>query len=277
MTTVNLTEKKNALFAAIACHPRAAVAFNGGEDSLLIAAAMVEVLGSENAVAVIATSDLNPKRERKLAAELARAVGIPLIECKIDIFSHPNVIENNAKRCYYCKRLLYTAMRDKVLAEGYDVLFDGSDFDDSIETRPGRIAVRELGITNPLAELGLTRPQARQLCAMMGVPTANCVSLSCLATRLPCGAAITRGKLQQIDKAEMALEDMGFSDVRVRHHGDVARIEMRLHGDIERAALGNTPKEIAKVVRSCSRFAFVTLDLEGYRRGSLNNAIMHDD
>nr|MDD6336258.1 ATP-dependent sacrificial sulfur transferase LarE [bacterium] len=258
--------KCDALIAQLKGYQKAAVAFSGGVDSSLLAAALVKAVGPENALAITAVTDLHTRREREQASQIAKALGIRHLVCPVDIYEVSGLVENGAKRCYYCKKTVFGAMQAMAEDNGFDILLDGSNADDAGDFRPGRIAVRELGIPSPLLTCGLSKEDIREASQLLGVPGGDRPSLACLATRLPIGTPITHSRLQQIDSAETALEELGFAGARVRHHGEIARIEVAPE-DLEKATVGDMPKKMSEAVRSLGHFAFVTLDLEGYRRG----------
>jgi len=253
----------------LASYGGAAIAFNGDVDSILVAACLVEAVGSDKALAITVVTDMHPVRERKLAADMAAAVGIRQVECPVDVFAYPDIISNGSKRCYYCKKTLFTAMKNTARQEGFDVFLDGTDLDDTAGNRAGLKAIREAGVQSPLADMKFSKEDVREVSQLMGLPGSLRNPLACLATRLPAGKPITRGKMVQIDRAEDAIEAMGFVNVRVRHHGDLARIELRHAEEIARAATPDVAAEIAKQLREKCRFNFVTLDMEGYRRSSV--------
>jgi uncharacterized protein len=178
--------------------------------------------------------------------------------------------ENPPDRCYHCKRELFLKLANIAKEERLPWIAEGSNVDDRGDYRPGRRALRELGVRSPLDEAGLTKAEVRELSRLLGLPTWDRPSLACLASRFPYGTKITREKLSQVDRAEEALRSMGIREVRVRHHGDVARVE------VGAAELGRVANELREeVVRRVKEagYAYVALDLEGYRTGAMNEVL----
>ena len=246
----------------------AVVAFSGGVDSTFLARVAREVLG-DRVLLVTATSATYPESELDEAKKLAARIGAThriIVSEEIDI---PGFSDNPPDRCYYCKRELFMKIRGIAECEGYQAVFDGSNADDLSDFRPGRRALSELGVISPLVEAGLTKKEIRALSAEMGLPTASKGSFACLASRFPYGDSITKEKLARVDRAEQTLRAMGFNQFRVRSHGDLARIE------IEPADLDNAWQRRADISVACKKagFVFVSLDLEGYRTGAMNEAL----
>lgn len=244
-----------------------AVAFSGGVDSTFLAAVAVRVLGAR-AVAVTALSPTYPEWERREAADLARRLAIKHVEITTHELDNPLFAHNPPDRCYYCKKELVEMVRKVAADEGLSVVADGSTRDDLSDHRPGRRAMCEGGVRSPLLEAGLTKDEVRELSRRLGLPTADKPSLACLASRIPYGSSITSDKLQAIDRLEGAVRSLGFRQLRVRHHGDVARIEV----ESDRIQQLCDPSLRAAVVRAAKEagFLYVAVDLEGYRTGSMN-------
>jgi len=246
------------------------VAFSGGVDSAFLAFAAREALGDE-ATAVTAVSEIFPAREIKEAEELASSIGIRLRKIRTRELDIPEYVANSPDRCYHCKLNLFRAILKAAEEIGASFVLDGSNNDDRGDYRPGMRALSELGIRSPLLEAGLGKNEIRELSRELGLPTWRKQSFACLASRIPYGERITAEKLKQVEEAEEVLRSMGFSVYRARHHGRLVRIEVS-EEEIEkavaaRAYLGKAMKEIG--------FDFVTIDLEGYRTGSLNEALNH--
>lgn len=246
------------------------VAFSGGVDSTFLVKVSKDILG-DNVLAVTASSLTFPEREMNEAVEFAKKVGarhmvIKSEELEIDGFS-----KNPKNRCYYCKRELFSKITDIAHQEGLKFVVDGSNADDTGDFRPGMTAARELGIRSPLLEAELTKNDIRQLSREMGLETWDKPSFACLSSRVPYGQEITPEKLKMIDEAEQFLLDLGIRQVRVRHHGDIARIEVARD---ERKKLFDTDimDGISKKLKEIG-FKYVTLDLEGYRTGSMNEVL----
>ena len=245
-----------------------AVAFSGGVDSSFLLAAAHAVLG-DRAFAVTAETCFISERESQEAAAFCRQYGIRQIVCHPMPLQSDTIRMNPPDRCYYCKKMLFTKMKDLAAANGAAVLADGSNMDDSADDRPGMRAIRELGICSPLRDAQLHKDEIRVLSAKMGLPTAYHPSNACLATRIPFGQPLTEQALHMVAQAEEYLHQMGFVQVRVRHHGDVARIESP-PDDFQR--LLSVRCEIAEAFRKIG-FSYAALDLIGYRTGSMNEVL----
>ena len=244
------------------------VAFSGGVDSTFLAFVAREVLG-EKTLAVTASSETFPSHEREEAERLAREMGIRhrIIETsELDI---PDFATNPPDRCYHCKRELFSKLKAIAAEEGLSHVADGTNADDLSDYRPGRRAIEELGVRSPLLEVALGKEDIRELSRLLGLTTWDKPAYACLASRFPYGEEITREGLTRVDEAERALRELGFALARVRSHGDVARLEVA-PGEIARAA--RERERIARAIRKAG-FAYVALDLEGYRTGSMNEAL----
>jgi uncharacterized protein len=244
-----------------------AVAYSGGVDSTFLAAVAFRVLGDKT-MAITAVSPTYPAWERKEALELAARIGIRHVELESHELDDPRFVENPSDRCYYCKKELVDVVRETAAANGLHVVADGSTMDDLCDHRPGRRAAREGGMRSPLMEAELTKEEVRTLSRLLGLPTADKPSLACLASRIPYGTRITPERLQAVDQVEAVLRQLGFKQLRVRHHGEVARIE------VEAGLLATLcqPEIRARVVAAAKAagFTYVAVDLEGYRTGSMN-------
>ena len=248
----------------------AAVAFSSGVDSTFLLRVAHEELGAR-AVAVTIRSHTFPKRELDEAVAFCRAEGIrhKIIDtCELDI---PGFAENPPDRCYHCKKELFGRILAFAKDNGLNAVLEGSNMDDDGDYRPGRRAIRELGILSPLHDVGLTKAEIRTLSREMGLPTSDKPSFACLASRFPYGERITAVGLERVEKAEQWLLDAGFglTQLRVRSHGDLARIEVPPY-DIPHLAA--RAAEIAAAFKEFG-FAYVTLDLRGYRTGSMNEVL----
>lgn len=249
---------------------KVAVAFSGGVDSTFLLAAAAEVL-HENVIAVTANSPAFPEREFSQAVDFARGLGVRHITFEFDPLSVNGVSHNPENRCYLCKKAIFSEIVEIAGQNGITHIADGSNMDDIGDYRPGMQALKELGIAKPLLDAGMTKDDIRKLSQSMGLPTWNKPSYACLATRIPYGQEITAEKLHLIDAAEQYLMDIGFRQVRVRYHGDVARIEVAVE---ERSRFFDT-EVMDKVNDKLTQtgFKYVTLDLKGYRTGSMNTGI----
>ncbi len=247
------------------------VAYSGGVDSVLLARVAHEELG-DHALAVIADSPSLPRRELAEALAIAERFSLPVQVVKTAEFANPDYLANPANRCYFCKHELFEELTPIARAGGYAVIAYGENASDIGDFRPGAAAAAEFQVRAPLKEAELTKAEIRAWSAQLGLPTAEKPQMACLSSRIPYGEAVTPEKLAIIEAAENVLRDLGFYDVRVRHHelphGRLARIEI---GPVEITKLlgGEAPAQIAAALRQLG-YAHVTLDLQGYRRGSLN-------
>jgi uncharacterized protein len=248
-----------------------AVAFSGGVDSTFLLSVARETLGRDRVLAVTAVSDIHPKGEIGDAKSLARRIGVRHLLVDPGDMKDRAFLANPPDRCYVCKRRVFSSLKALAAKHGMKTVADGTNADDSADYRPGRKALKELGIISPLAEAGLTKREIRSLSRKRGLPTWNRPALACLATRVPYGTRITPAILKRIDAAETALRALGFVQVRVRDHGDLARIEI---APAEMNAI-HKPGLFPKIVKrfKAAGYRTVTLDLEGYRTGSLNEAL----
>lgn len=245
----------------------ALVAYSGGVDSTLLAFVAHAVLG-DRCVAVLAVSDVHPASEIDEARATARALGFRLLEVETYELADPRFQANPPDRCYYCKGEMFALLRAVADARGMKWVLDGTNADDASDHRPGRRAAAEYGVVSPLLEVGLHKDEIRVLSQQLGLPTWDKPSMACLATRFPYGMPITEQMLERVSAAEAAARALGLKQVRVRAHGDVARIEVE-EPEMERAfALRD---QLAAAVKSAG-FSFVTQDLEGYRSGSFDQA-----
>jgi uncharacterized protein len=247
------------------------VAFSGGVDSTFLLKASLDALGSDNVVAVTATSLTYPERELEEARRLAKQLGARHLEIESEETDIPEFISNPPDRCYYCKHELFGKLSDVAKENGIAVVIDGSNFDDKSDHRPGSRAATELGVRSPLMEAGLTKDEIRELSRELDLPTWDKPSLACLSSRFPYGTSILPDKLKQVGEAEQFLREKGFRQLRVRHHEHTARIE------IAPEEFGHMLDEalIAEITAEFKRigYKYVTLDLEGYRTGSMNEVL----
>ncbi|HZM85646.1 MAG TPA: ATP-dependent sacrificial sulfur transferase LarE [Blastocatellia bacterium] len=246
------------------------VAFSGGVDSAYLAYIANEELGGR-ALAATGDSASYPTFQRELADQLTKRFGIVHEIILTEEFNDRNYTENPPNRCYYCKSELYDKLAQLALDRGFEVICDGTNADDVGDFRPGREAARERGVRSPLLESGLTKSEIRKLSRRADLPTWNEPASACLSSRVPYGQVVTIEKLSMIDKAEIALKQLGFRQVRVRHHGDIARIEVA-EQEMPRALDPEMARRMSAALKLLG-FKYVTLDLEGYRMGSLNEAL----
>lgn len=265
------TEKWDRLIELFSRMGRAAVAFSAGVDSTLLLKAAHEALGVD-VIAITGRSISFPERENREAESFCRSMGIKHITVDIDQMAVPGFAENTPERCYYCKKELFTAFINAAGENGFSQIAEGSNIDDLSDYRPGMRAVRELGVRSPLQEVGLTKREIRELSEMLGLPTWSKPPFACLATRFPYGVRITAEKLDAVGKAEQLLLDLGFRLVRVRAHGDIARIEIDRE-QILRIVEPEISNMIIKELRDLG-FLYVALELGGYQTGSMNRPLI---
>ncbi len=271
---VDVYEKQKKLLELLSGLGSAAVAFSGGVDSTFLLYSAFQALG-DRVLAVTARSLSFPERELHEAEHFCREKGIAQVvvdseELKIEGFSH-----NPVNRCYLCKSELFTKIRKIAGEHGITNILEGSNADDTGDFRPGLRAVAELGILSPLRKIGLTKAEIRRLSREQGLPTWNKQSFACLSSRFPYGDEITPAKLQRVDKAEQFLLDQGFRQVRVRVHGDLARIETDAAG-FKKLADEALRTAVYDRLRALG-FTYVSLDLKGYRTGSMNEVLTEKD
>jgi pyridinium-3,5-biscarboxylic acid mononucleotide sulfurtransferase len=241
------------------------VAYSGGVDSSLLLKLALDELG-ERAVAVLASSPAYPESEQQEARILARQLGARLVEVSTNEVELEAYTRNNSDRCFHCKEELFETLEPVRRDLGLDVIAYGATADDSDDHRPGHGSAVRRGIRFPLLEAGMGKPEIRAAARRLGLPNWNKASFACLSSRIPHGTQVTVEALRQIESAEAAIKALGFMQVRVRHHGDVARIEVE---PAEIAHLVSEREKVVEALRSAG-YRFVSLDLEGYATGSLN-------
>ena len=246
---------------------RVLVAFSGGVDSALLAVVAHEVLG-DGALAVTTVSEAYSVEETQAAAALAAHIGIRHESIRTNEMEEEGYLANAGNRCYFCKHVMYSELKAVADREGIAVVVDGTNADDLEDYRPGRKAASELGVWSPLIDLKVSKDEIRTLSDYYRLPTASKPAMACLSSRIPHGTRISVDKLQAVDAVERRLREFGFAQVRVRHHGDIARIE------VEAAAVERLSQEPVRggviAAAKAAGFAYVAVDLEGYRTGSLN-------
>ena len=268
-----LDEKQARLEALIAGLGRTLVAYSGGVDSALVLKVCVDVLGPENVLAVIAQSESYPSRELAAALEVAAGIGATVRVIQTAELTNADYAANPVNRCYFCKQTLFDDLWPLAEAEGYAAIVDGFNAEDVGDHRPGRQAARERGVRSPLLEAGLDKAGIRALSKQLGLPTWSKPSLAGLSSRIPYGTPVTAEALEQIDAAENALRDLGFPQVRVRHYSahKLAKIEV----DPALLPLQVEPGIREQVVERLKAVGYrqVTIDLAGYRSGSMNEVL----
>ena len=246
----------------------AVVAFSAGVDSTFVAAIAADVLG-ERAVAVTGVSPSIPQSEVEEAQSLAREIGIRHVLLDTSEMDRPGYVENTPLRCYHCKTELYSLLEEMAERDGFRFVLDGCNMDDLGDHRPGRVAAKEHKVRSPLMEAEMTKAEIRAYSKQRGLPTWDKPAMACLASRIPYGTSVTVGALDQIGAAEAFLRGIGLRQLRVRHHNDVARIEV----EPEHLALVLEHRE--RIVRRFKNlgYKYVTLDLAGFRSGSMNEGL----
>lgn len=246
----------------------AVVAFSAGVDSTFVAAVAADVLGAR-ALAVTGVSPSIPTSEVEEAEALARQIGVRHLLMDTSEMDRPGYVENSPQRCYHCKTELYSLLEEMAERDGIAFVLDGCNVDDLGDHRPGRVAAAEHRVRSPLMEAGLNKAEIREISRLRGLPTWDKPAMACLSSRIPYGTPVTVGALDQVGAAEAFLRALGFRQLRVRHHNDVARIEVE-------------PEELARVVEMRERivtrfnnlgYKYVALDLAGFRSGSMNEGL----
>jgi len=265
-----MEEKLQNLVGIIAEMGSLLVAYSGGVDSTLLLRVAKDVLG-DRVIAATAKSPTYPEREYEQAGAMASKLGVKHLTVITEELAHPEFFQNPPNRCYYCKRELFGQLRKLAYEQGLNWVVDGTNCDDLGDFRPGMKAALEMAVRSPLKEAGLTKQEIRSLSKRMGLPTWNKPSLACLASRFPYGDRITLSGLRMVAEAEDHLHGLGFEQVRVRHHNSVARIEVPLKemGRFFEAELRHQVVARLKLIG----YTYVTLDLQGYRSGSMNEVL----
>lgn len=241
--------------------------YSGGVDSTFLAAVATELLGGR-CVCVLASSETYPPSEVREAAEIAKSLGLNLLQINTDELQNEDFARNTPDRCFYCKTELFTKLANIAREKGIGFVADGANVDDLDDYRPGSRAAANLGVRSPLREAGFTKADIREASRKMGLPTWDKPSFACLSSRIPYGTRIAPDVLERLDAAERFLKQLGFRQVRVRHHDTVARIEVEA-ADIPRLASPEIREAIADEFNKLG-YTYTTLDLTGYRTGSMN-------
>ncbi len=249
----------------------AVTGFSGGVDSTFLLKVCADLLGEKN-IAITVKSELIPANEVDAAHDMAEKIGARHIVLEENILALPEFVQNYPNRCYICKKILFSQIKKSAELHGIRHCFDGSNIDDAADFRPGRIALDELNVRSPLAEAGFLKSDIRTLSKALNLPTWNKPALACLASRFPYYTEITKDALKQVENAEAFLKELGMNLFRVRHHDTLARIEL---GEEEKKLLLES-KLCTKIVKHLKKlgYKYVSLDLEGYRTGSMNEVLV---
>ena len=253
----------------VAPHGSALVAFSGGVDSSLALAVAARTLPKDKVLAVTSNNETYLPSELDLARDFAHSLGVEHLVVNTRELDDPNYASNPTNRCYFCKSTLYSDLTTLAGEKGYGCVVDGANKDDEGDYRPGRKAAKELGVVSPLSVAGVGKAEVRELAKHLGLPSWDKPALACLSSRFPYGQEITPEKLAQVARAEEFLRREGYRQVRVRHHGEIARLEIG-PDELERA-FAEREKISAELLDA--GFLYVTLDLAGYKSGSLNVAL----
>ena len=273
LTGANPGSKRDALDSRLRSLGRTLAAYSGGVDSAFLAWAAYQVLGKDM-LAVIADSPSLARSHLADAIAFAREQGIPLEVITTSELDRPEYTRNDASRCFHCKDELFTIMENFRLSHDFHSIAYGVNVDDQEDFRPGQAAATQHHVAAPLLEAGLTKQEIRELARNAGLRIWNKPASACLSSRVEYGRAITREVLDVIEQGEDALRDLGFRQFRVRHHGDIVRIEIA-RDELSRALASEMAAEFARIFKSLG-FKFVTLDLEGFRSGSMNSLLTTD-
>lgn len=263
---LTIVDKKRLLEKEILKYKKVVVAYSGGVDSTLLLKVALDLLGKDNVIAATATSPTYTKEELEFAKEIASSFGIEHIVFQTEEFNDINFINNTEKRCYYCKKELFTKVNEIKERFKADVIMDGSNYDDSFDFRPGSIAEKEANIATPLKDAYFTKEDIRLYSKELSLVTYDYPSLACLSSRIPYNESITKEKIEMIEKAERYLKTLGFKNVRVRTSAFTARIEV----DKDRLQLVLDNRESIINYLKKIGYVYITLDLEGFRSGSMN-------
>lgn len=253
-------------------HSRVAVAFSGGVDSTLLLRVALDTLGTDNVLAITGATELLPAREVEEAQQLAAELHARVMLVQERVLVDESIAANPANRCFFCKASIFSRFSAIAAEQGFPVLLDGANADDQGDWRPGQQAARNLGVRSPLQEAGFTKAEIRELSRELGLPTWQKPSYACLASRIPYGTKLTRELLGTIEAAEAFFHEEGLLAIRLRHHGDLARIEVD-EADLSRFLVVDFRKRVVARMRELG-YRYVTLDLQGYRTGSMNEVLV---
>ena len=247
------------------------VAYSGGVDSTFLLKVAVDTLGPDNVLACIGVSSSLSKTQYNRAMEFAKLIGAKVEEVKVREIYDADYSINSPDRCFYCKSHLYSVLKEIAQRAKFDSVICGCNFDDKDDFRPGNMAADIRGVLSPLMEAELTKDDIRQLSRKLNLPTSNMPASPCLASRITYGLKITEDRLKQVEQAEDFMRELGFVEFRVRHHDTIARIEVRPE-DLNKLISNSIRQKIIDKMKSIG-FKFVTVDLQGFRSGSLNETL----
>ena len=263
-----LRKKHEKLIALIQSYKNVVLAYSGGVDSTLLLTVILQAVPTENVTAVIAESATFPQEESHAAQSICEQWGVPCTVISTDEMADPDFVNNSSERCYYCKTELFTRILQQADNKGVAYVLEGSNADDRYDHRPGMKALRELGIKSPLLDCELTKEEIRVLSREFDVPTAEKPSFACLSSRIPYGTKITEKVLKKVHDAEKIINSLDVKQCRVRDYGECARIEVS-PDDIAILARDDARTMICEAFKDIG-YKYITLDLEGYRTGSMN-------
>ena len=272
-STPHLEQKREKLYGILRAMDRLMVAYSGGTDSAYLAWAAAEVLG-EKALAVTADSASIPESHKRDAEQFVNSYSIRHQYIETREFENPDYVRNDANRCFHCKDELFSRLKQIGKELGYEHIIYGVNLDDTKDFRPGHRAAKEHGVRAPLLEAELTKAEIRELSRIAGLPTWDRPAAACLSSRIPYGTAVTKENVKIVESGEEALRDLGFQVFRVRYHGELVRIEVG-PDELQRALNPEMAQRFTKVFKQLG-FKYVTLDLEGYRQGSLNEVLFSE-
>ena len=247
------------------------IAFSGGVDSTFLLKVCLDTLGKNNILAVIADSETYPEEEINSAKKIAEMMGVNYKIIKTDEICNEKFVSNPPERCYYCKFELFTKLNAIAAENGFDNVFEGSNYDDLSDFRPGLKAVTELNIISPLKDAKLTKDEIRKFSKQLNLSTWKKPSMACLSSRFPYGYKITIEELKMVEEAERYLRSLGFEQLRVRHHGELARIEVESQ-DIEKLASNEIRTKLVDKFKKLG-YIWITMDIQGFRSGSANEVL----
>lgn len=272
---VGIDKKYNSLKEILCSLEKVVLAYSGGVDSTFLLKVAVDILGAENVICCLGVSPSLAQSQHKIALEMAEAIDINVRQVTVSELEDSSYSANKADRCFHCKSHLFGLLKELAKQENFENVICGSNFDDMDDYRPGNRAAAALGVQSPLMEAKLTKDEIRQLSKELGLKTANMPASPCLASRVSYGIEITEKKLMQIDQAEDFIRSLGFVEFRVRHHDNIARIELS-QNDIPKIVEEKNRAKITDHLKSLG-FKYIALDLQGFRSGSLNESLTEEE